>query len=133
MKDHLDHKLHYFLAVHNKGGQECPDCGNKINQITANKWITSYCRRCQTGILINNRRCTRESESASLIPVVVSDSEGGNLYAIVSRCTCDRTVVFSSRYLTLRLVIIVKIDPLSTAWIDYDRLRNAHASTGMKN
>ena len=130
MKGRLDHKLHYFLAAHNKGGQECHDCGNKI---TANKWTTSYCRRCRTGILIKNRRGTRESESASLIPVVVPDREGGNLYAIVSRYRCDRTVVFSSRYLTLRLVIIVKIDPLSTAWIDYDRLRNAHASTGMKN
>ncbi|MCH2317030.1 MAG: hypothetical protein MK524_11740 [SAR202 cluster bacterium] len=54
MNGQLDHKLRDFLAVHNKGWQECPDCGNKISQITANKRITSYCRRCQPGMLIKN-------------------------------------------------------------------------------
>ncbi|MDP6454573.1 MAG: DNA-formamidopyrimidine glycosylase family protein [SAR202 cluster bacterium] len=54
MNGQLDHKMRDFLAVHNKGGQECPDCGNKISQITANKRITSYCRRCQPGMLIKN-------------------------------------------------------------------------------
>jgi len=50
----LDRKLRDFLKVHNKGGQPCPDCGNRISQITANKRITSYCRRCQPGLLIRN-------------------------------------------------------------------------------
>ena len=54
MNGQLDHKLRDFLAVHNKSGQECRDCGNKISQITANKRITSYCRRCQPGMLIKN-------------------------------------------------------------------------------
>ena len=43
-----------FLKVHNKGGEPCPNCGNAISQITANKRITSYCRRCQPGMLIRN-------------------------------------------------------------------------------
>jgi formamidopyrimidine-DNA glycosylase len=54
MDGQLDHKMRDFLAVHNKGGQDCPDCGNRISQITANKRITSYCRRCQPGMLIKN-------------------------------------------------------------------------------
>ena len=41
-----------FLKVHNRGGQPCPRCGNKITEITANQRITSYCRRCQPGLLI---------------------------------------------------------------------------------
>ena len=75
----------------------------------------------------------RESESGSLIPVVGPHSEGGNLDAIVSRCTSDRTVIFSSRYSTLQLVIIVETDPLSIASIDYNRVRNVHASAGTEN
>ena len=43
-----------FLKVHNKGGTPCPRCGNTITQITANKRITSYCRRCQPGMLLKN-------------------------------------------------------------------------------
>jgi formamidopyrimidine-DNA glycosylase len=54
MDSQLDHKMRDFLSVHNKGGQDCPDCGNRISQITANKRITSYCRRCQPGMLIKN-------------------------------------------------------------------------------
>ncbi len=54
MNGQLDDKLLDFLAVRNKGGDECPDCGNKISQITANTRITSYCRRCQPGMLIKN-------------------------------------------------------------------------------
>lgn len=42
------------LQVHNRGGQPCPRCGNTISQITANKRITSYCRRCQPGMLFKN-------------------------------------------------------------------------------
>lgn len=42
------------LLVHNRGGQPCPRCGNAISQITANKRITSYCRRCQPGMLFKN-------------------------------------------------------------------------------
>ena len=42
------------LLVHNRGGEPCPRCGNAISQITANKRITSYCRRCQPGMLFKN-------------------------------------------------------------------------------
>ena len=38
-----------FLQVHNKGGEPCP---RHISQLNANQRITSYCRRCQPGMLI---------------------------------------------------------------------------------
>jgi formamidopyrimidine-DNA glycosylase len=41
-----------FLAVHNKGGQPCSRCGAPISEITAQQRITSYCRSCQPGTLI---------------------------------------------------------------------------------
>ena len=47
-------KIRDFLKVHNKGGQPCPTCGSNISQLTANQRITSYCRRCQPGMLIRN-------------------------------------------------------------------------------
>lgn len=36
-----------FLAVHNKGGQACPRCGQRISQTEAGGFTTSYCRHCQ--------------------------------------------------------------------------------------
>ncbi len=50
----IDHKLRDFLAVHNKGGQPCPQCGNAITELRANQRITSYCRSCQPGMLLKN-------------------------------------------------------------------------------
>ena len=47
-------KIRDFLKVHNKGGQPCPGCGGNITQLTANQRITSYCRRCQPGMLLKN-------------------------------------------------------------------------------
>ena len=43
-----------FLKVHNKGNRPCPRCGGRISQITARRRITSYCLRCQPGLLIRN-------------------------------------------------------------------------------
>lgn len=40
-------ELRDFLRVHNKGGQQCPNCGGRLSETTANKQITSYCRNCQ--------------------------------------------------------------------------------------
>jgi formamidopyrimidine-DNA glycosylase len=37
-----------FLAVHNKGGQTCPRCGQRISQTEAGGFTTSYCRHCQS-------------------------------------------------------------------------------------
>ncbi|MXZ91186.1 MAG: Fpg/Nei family DNA glycosylase [Chloroflexi bacterium] len=54
MGDQIDHKARDFLAVHNKGGQPCPQCGNAITELRANQRITSYCRRCQPGMLLKN-------------------------------------------------------------------------------
>jgi len=36
-----------FLAVHGKGGQACPRCGQRITQTEAGGFVTSYCRHCQ--------------------------------------------------------------------------------------
>ena len=52
MGDDIHRKVRDFLQVHNKGGQPCPRCGGTITQITANQRITSYCRRCQPGMLV---------------------------------------------------------------------------------
>lgn len=37
-----------FLAVHNRGGKECPRCGQRITQTEAGGFTTSYCRHCQS-------------------------------------------------------------------------------------
>ena len=49
-----DHKIRDFLKVHNRGGEPCPRCGSKITELRANQRITSYCRRCQPGMLLKN-------------------------------------------------------------------------------
>ena len=54
MAEEIHHKIRDFLKVHRKGGQRCPACGSNITEITANQRITSYCRRCQPGMLIRN-------------------------------------------------------------------------------
>ena len=54
MGNQIDHKLRDFLAVHNRGGEPCPQCGNAITELRANQRITSYCRRCQPGMLLKN-------------------------------------------------------------------------------
>ena len=54
MGERIDHKIRDFLKVHNKGGKPCPRCGNKITELRANQRITSYCRRCQPGMLLKN-------------------------------------------------------------------------------
>lgn len=54
MGDDIHVKIRDFLKVHNKGGQPCPNCGGAITQLTANQRITSYCRKCQPGMLIKN-------------------------------------------------------------------------------
>ena len=54
MGEDIHLKVRDILQVHNKGGEPCPRCANSISQITANKRITSYCRRCQPGMLFKN-------------------------------------------------------------------------------
>jgi formamidopyrimidine-DNA glycosylase len=36
-----------FLMIHNKGGGICPLCGGRISEVTANRFKTNYCQRCQ--------------------------------------------------------------------------------------
>ena len=54
MGENIHTKVRDFLKVHNRGGSPCPRCGHAISQVTANRRITSYCRRCQPGMLIRN-------------------------------------------------------------------------------
>ena len=54
MGENIHVKVRDILKVHNKGGEPCPRCGNNISQITANQRITSYCRKCQPGMLLRN-------------------------------------------------------------------------------
>ena len=54
MGDDIHLKIRDFLKVHRKGGQPCTQCGGNISELTANQRITSYCRRCQPGMLIRN-------------------------------------------------------------------------------
>jgi len=42
-----------FLQVHRKGRQPCPVCGTPISEITAQRRITSFCRKCQPGSLVS--------------------------------------------------------------------------------
>ena len=43
----FERQVRDFLAVHDKGGQPCPRCGNKITEVRAGGFITSFCRVCQ--------------------------------------------------------------------------------------
>ena len=45
-------KVRDFLEVHGKGDQPCPLCGTKVTSITANGFLTNYCRSCQPGSLL---------------------------------------------------------------------------------
>ncbi len=54
MGERIDHKTRNFLKVHNRGGESCPRCGSRITELRANQRITSYCRRCQPGMLLKN-------------------------------------------------------------------------------
>jgi len=54
MGEEIHQKIRDFLQVHNRGGHTCPRCGSRISQLTANQRITSFCRRCQPGMLIRN-------------------------------------------------------------------------------
>lgn len=48
----IHEKLRDFLAVHGKGGSPCPRCGSTISEIHARQRITSFCRTCQPGTLV---------------------------------------------------------------------------------
>lgn len=52
MGDDIHRKVRDFLAVHGKGDQPCPNCGARITSITANGFLTNYCRTCQPGSLL---------------------------------------------------------------------------------
>ena len=41
-----------FLQVHRRGGEPCPVCGTLISELTAQRRITSFCRNCQPGSLV---------------------------------------------------------------------------------
>jgi len=43
-----------FLQVHGRGGEPCPRCGQAISELRARQRVTSFCRRCQPGMLVRN-------------------------------------------------------------------------------
>jgi formamidopyrimidine-DNA glycosylase len=47
-----EEEIRDFLQVHRRGGEPCPVCGTSISEITAQRRITSFCRRCQPGSLV---------------------------------------------------------------------------------
>jgi formamidopyrimidine-DNA glycosylase len=40
-------EVRYFMRVHRRGGEPCPNCGNRITDITSGGRVMSYCRHCQ--------------------------------------------------------------------------------------
>ena len=45
---YLPHKQdRSFMAVHGRGGQDCPRCGHRISEITSGGEATDFCRGCQ--------------------------------------------------------------------------------------
>ena len=58
-------KVRDLLQVHGKGGGSCPGCGSTITSITANGFLTNYCRHCQPGSLIGGRRQAGRAPSAT--------------------------------------------------------------------
>ncbi len=40
-------EVRYFMRVHRRGGEACPNCGSRITDITAGNRVTSFCRHCQ--------------------------------------------------------------------------------------
>ena len=36
-----------FMAVHGRGGQDCPRCGHRISQIGSDREPMNFCRGCQ--------------------------------------------------------------------------------------
>jgi formamidopyrimidine-DNA glycosylase len=47
MGEQTDKKPRDFLRVHRKGGAPCPTCGTTISEVSPNRRVTSFCRRCQ--------------------------------------------------------------------------------------
>lgn len=54
MDEDVHQKPRDFLQTHNKKDQTCPRCWGMISQIAVRQHITSYCMRCQPGLLIKN-------------------------------------------------------------------------------
>jgi formamidopyrimidine-DNA glycosylase len=50
--DAIDVEVRDFLAVHGKGGQPCPRCGNPISEVKRARRATNFCRTCQPGLMI---------------------------------------------------------------------------------
>jgi formamidopyrimidine-DNA glycosylase len=54
--DDIGTEVRDFLAVHNRGDVPCPRCGTPLSEITARQRITTFCRRCQPGTLVEAMR-----------------------------------------------------------------------------
>ncbi len=47
-------ELRDFLNVHRRGKQPCPRCGEPMSDVYAKQKVTSFCRKCQPGLLLDN-------------------------------------------------------------------------------
>lgn len=56
MGDQIHRKIRDFLAVHDKGDQPCPRCGQRIATIGGRERATNFCRKCQPGIMTEAKR-----------------------------------------------------------------------------
>jgi formamidopyrimidine-DNA glycosylase len=55
MGDQIHLKIRDFLAVHGKGEQACPRCGQRIATIGRER-MTNFCRTCQPGLMLAPQR-----------------------------------------------------------------------------
>ena len=76
MAGDIHRKRRDFLKVHNRGGEPCPRCGAAISQLTANQRITSYCRTCQPGLLLE--KVNRMPHSNNLIGLMFCARDSSN-------------------------------------------------------
>jgi formamidopyrimidine-DNA glycosylase len=56
MGDQIHLKIRDFLAVHGKGDQPCPRCGQRIATIGGRERATNFCRKCQPGMMMEPKR-----------------------------------------------------------------------------
>ena len=56
MGEQIHLKIRDFLAVHGKGDQPCPRCGQRIATVGGRERATNFCRRCQPGVMLAPQR-----------------------------------------------------------------------------
>lgn len=55
MGEDIHLKIRDFLKIHGRAGSACPRCGGRIASVKANQRETNFCRRCQPGLLVDQK------------------------------------------------------------------------------